>query len=71
MILWYIAVSFASMLVLGLLALEVMMSRVWAMRRLNQIQLRAIEILQAEVEELRAHTEAPHESPTTESEEPE
>jgi hypothetical protein len=53
MIFWFIAGSFALMLVAGMISLEVMLMRVSAMRRMQEIQLRVIENLQAEVEELR------------------
>ena len=49
----FIAGSFSVMLVAGLVSLEILLSRVAAMRRLHEVELKVIEQLQAEVETLR------------------
>jgi hypothetical protein len=49
----FIAGSFSVMLVTGLVSLEILLSRLAAMRRLHEIELKVIEQLQAEIETLR------------------
>ncbi len=53
LIFWFIAGAFSLMLIAGLVSLEILMARIAAMRRLHQVQLKLIEHLQAEVDEMR------------------
>ncbi len=60
---WMIAGSFAAMLVTGLLCVEVLMARIAAMRRLNQLQAETLAHLSAEVQTLRSGAPAPGDAP--------
>ncbi len=60
----FIAGSFSVMLVTGLVSLEILLSRVSAMRRLHEVELKVIEQLQTEVETLR-HGQAQRRSRAT------
>jgi hypothetical protein len=67
LVFWFIAGCFSVMLIAGLVSLEILLARIAAMRRLHEIELKVIEHLQAEMEEMRAREGAARQAPPADS----